>query len=493
MHKDIIEEKKGVEMREQYKLHHIEIADKKKVQKEHIDTIIKKIQEDPKINGVVLYFHGGLSSEGYMAKELGPALMQSFFTENNLTNATGKLYPIFMNYKAGLLENEIFPLSLLLAHIIKKNLSKIKKKFYQVIQGTEIKVSPSDNARSLMNDALNSYAKTKTLIATDETLLEIMKKESLQEEIGLSLIQNNKELQAIAEIATEKETEEKGLVTNLKIAATIARAVARIAIGNNHQYFPTLLEELFRYFHIKYIAAKHWENIEVNSKDAFKKNHAGRYLINRLLDLKLKINTLSHSAGSIPTSCLTQYMYNNKKKLNNVVMIAPAINQKDFFKYIIKSTKTIKNLKFHILREEAEKDDDVLKIYSASLLYFVSGVAENVWYSDKMLLIEQHLHREKKPYSLKKYHSYVLGKRESSAVKKVWNYLEKNPSVLNYYPFKVSDPIKSPHSHECTKYPWVAKDLALKVLSQLHKGDMSGNTQFKIEKPNSNSMKNKCK
>ena len=66
---------------------------------EHVNHIMDKLEGS---KGVVLYFHGGLSTQEYMKNELGPKLMESIFKAKNLDG----LYPIFINYDAGFLDED---------------------------------------------------------------------------------------------------------------------------------------------------------------------------------------------------------------------------------------------------------------------------------------------------------------------------------------------------------------------------------------------------
>jgi len=267
----------------------------------------------------------------------------------------------------------------------------------------------------------------------------------------------------------------------------------RIAVGNNHQIIPTFEEELFRAFGIKKIADKHWRKVKSNAKRIFKNNRIGKYFLDEILKIKqskekdnksFTINVMSHSTGAIPAARLTKYMSEKEKNLDNNVMVAPAINQEDFSEFIIPNIKYIKNFKMHILGKEAEEKDNVVIIYPASLLYFVSGTAENVWYGDKMILIKQHLDPTEKPYNSDDYLDFI---RVKETAEYVWDFFKNNPHTYDFYNNKKI------YSHECTKYPWATKDLAQKILHQLHSGDVPLDHEFTIEDPKCLNLKKKCK
>ena len=65
-----------------------------------------------------------------------------------------------------------------------------------------------------------------------------------------------------------------------------------------------------------------------------------------------------------------------KNAFKTVQLIVPAVNQKTFEKNYLKNEEAYEKLKTYVLDFAAERSDRVVKVYQASLLYFVSGVAE---------------------------------------------------------------------------------------------------------------------
>ena len=325
-------------------------------------------------------------------------------------------------------------------------------------------------AQNILNKALEKHSKGTRNKFGRKDYLDILEDPKLQESIGKKLIKESdlKETNRNLQKVVAEEYRDKGIVGTLTTLKVLSRSVARIAIGNNHQIVPTLEEELFRELRIDHLAKKHWRTVKKHSEQCNSKKSVGGYLISRLLEKKendenFTINTVSHSAGAIPTAHLIKYMKKKNKKLDSVVMIVPAINQEDFSRLVIDNKKGFKKLKLYALDLEAEKDDNVATVYPASLLYFVSGSAEEKGYGDKMLLIAQHLDETRKPYSDKKYLRRVKEKPQ-----KIWKYLKKN-DVLTYCPsqLNVSNPEKDQYSHSSTKKPWITKTLARAILFDL--------------------------
>ena len=54
---------------DKYYYHHLTISESEEKQREVADEILKRISQ-PRIKGVILYFHGGLSSLSYMREDL---------------------------------------------------------------------------------------------------------------------------------------------------------------------------------------------------------------------------------------------------------------------------------------------------------------------------------------------------------------------------------------------------------------------------------------
>ena len=419
----------------------------------HVNHIMDKLEGS---KGVVLYFHGGLSTQEYMKNELGPKLMESIFKAKNLDG----LYPIFINYDAGFLDEDNWCCLLRYLYATNEFLKKAIKYFEVYFEKNKNKSNnEKEIAQNILNKALEKHAKGTRNKFGRKDYLDILEDPKLQESIGKKLIKES-DLKEI--------NRDKGIFGTIITLKVLSRSVARIAIGNNHQIVPTLEEELFRELRIDHLAKKHWRTVKKHSEQCNSKKFVGSYLISRLLEKKendenFTINTVSHSAGAIPTAHLIKYMKKKNKKLDSVVMIVPAINQEDFSRLVIDNKKGFKKLKLYALDLEAEKDDNVATVYPASLLYFVSGSAEEKGYGDKMLLIAQHLDETRKPYSDKKYLRRVKEKPQ-----KIWKYLKKN-DVLTYCPsqLNVSNPEKDQYSHSSTKKPWITKTLARAILFDL--------------------------
>lgn len=509
-------------------------------EKKLVDKIISKVSDSSA--NVVLYFHGGLSSQKYVMENLGPDLMKSVFQKDPFKK---QLYPIFLNYDAEpdlnsfpqFRDSEVAlkimkeePFDGLLSPDEKRLLfvdgleEKVPTAGYQkVIQTTVVALSQGADSdlslRSLQTmrpaeisllarkaiyrlsgkdlmqvkgladeEQSEDQAAYLTSILTAKKLPKEFNNENIDKLIGGGHQVINNDLATLAD-----EMKVKGLTPtslndeNFKLR--IIRIVARFALGNDHGFPATIQEEyldvIFNYLGGgESLAQGHWNKVKRHAKQCFSEGSNGRKLIDELLKLKAvkgtQINTLSHSAGSIPTAQLITYLSGMGQKIGNVVMVVPAINQETFNQLVIDTNQPFNSIYVYALRESYEKNDNVASnwLYSASLLYGVSSMGEVGNMLDKMLLIDQHMSQDRAPYKYKIYKCAACEKPES-----VWTYFEEGKkngkAVFRTYPFPSTTEIaKGAATHEGTKYPWLSSDLAKEVFNKY--GVDTSSVDFKI-------------
>ena len=440
-----------------------------------VDGVLDKVKRS---KGVVLYFHGGLSSDTYMKTKLGPWLMKSIFREENLNG----LYPIFVDYDAGVFD------SAKLADFLKQGLTQsIIRRIAgrldeQAEKGAAAKAAPQDKYLLAAQEILRSADRTKGL--TDEDYEDLLIDEGSQARVGAMLAKSDPELAKAAreleQLATEGQKGAERLSVTGGIMA-IVKTLARFATRTNHQVMPTIEEEILRWVEIYGVgpgtfAQHHWDTVYERSASCWQPGRSGKYLVDNLLAVErdkkahgeaFSISTLSHSAGSIPVAYLVNYLAKTPgAKLDNVVMIAPAINQGLFAAKLIPNASRIGHLKLFVLDLAREQNDSLVGgLYPASLLYFVSGVAETKGFGDRMLLIQQHLNQDREPYSSARYQR-ILKDRLGEDPNKIWNFFAANAGTVVYYDSGIAEPDHEAAgpSHECTKFPWATRDLGRAVL-----------------------------
>jgi hypothetical protein len=462
---------------------------------EHLKNVITKAQNAEK--GVILYFHGGLSDEPYVRKQLGPALMESIFIKKN----TEDYYPIFINYNAGIFDfknSKYIEESSEIKDIQQKIGKRIDKEVDEKLLSITIFSEEEKLEKSSMSILINAGSNISNLksnftentddknaefvssLLINETLLQKFSEELLIKEPDLALA-----AESFSELAQELDSDQsltQKSLTSIASAKVITKILARFALKINHQVQPTIFEEVVRGLSLLEILKAedilqfHWTKVKRHSDECWKDNNDGWKLVTALFETKKQkedyhIHLLSHSAGSLVIGKLVEKLgKTNIGKIDKTRMIVPAISLELFSESIRKYPKHAGELKAYVLSDKYEKKDNVGRIYRASLLYAVSGLGEKTGFGDKPLMLERHLGKLKSyPYNTWWYRSYF-----KEDVRPVWRFFEGNPSMINYYPFDES--YSGGASHECSKYPWKVKDLSKKIMA-----DFTGLTEDAIE------------
>ncbi|EKE82943.1 hypothetical protein A10D4_08889 [Idiomarina xiamenensis 10-D-4] len=437
--------------------------------------------------GVILYFHGGLSSDNYMRTNLGPALLESMFTEANLNG----LYPIFVNYDAGVLDD--VSVGDLITSAAYQNLqSRVLSRLNLESNNKGLKLNNQvDVQQAAMSvligvgaDGSNLKSNFKQNAVDDnERFAAAVLAEQKELAIAASNIQQRdpelyKAAQQFAELYNELETDPaqkkaKSLFIGINASKMLAKIFARFALTLNHQIEPTIFEEvvrelsLFNVINAGAVMQSHWTKVKKHSEECWQDGSNGARLIAQLLAHQaehsdFKISAISHSAGSIVIGDLLKHLAaNGDGKLDNTVLLVPAISLELFQQSFMKYPERVGKLKAYVLADSYERRDELFGgIYAASLLYGVSGIGETDGFGDKPLLLERHLGSKKHPYD-KWYYRLLLGED----IRPVWQFVEQHPGLVEYYPFNPAN--DSGATHECTKYPWRVADLAKLSMAQL--------------------------
>ncbi|MCC4834544.1 hypothetical protein LMH66_18005 [Shewanella sp. 10N.7] len=474
---------------------------------EQLNYLSQKITSQSDLKGVLFYFHGGLSGEGYMKGTLGPLLQESIFN----SEALNSYYPVFINYDAhpykdGNLGKSFVELLEEAAKDTAFNQAGQKFKDKMVTDSTLKKSQKgfgglnSDDATAevaksylqQVSSSLKSNNKFNSItVDSDEYYYAILEDDFLAQQINDDLVKLDQDFREIEEelagasVTSLKDGDiQKGII-GFSTSVVIAKSLARIALGTNHQIVPTFEEEAFRAyniggFSIQKVATAHWNTVKKNAQECFADGSAGDKLVKTLVEAGIPIHTISHSAGSIPTGHLLKSMKEKSQKLASVNLIVPAISQEGFSDIYLKNLAGADNIYGYVLsRKQEEVDSIVWGIYPASLLYAVSGVAEGAWHNDKMLMIEQHMRPTSRVYG-SWFHKMFTGDKP----KPVWKFLANNSEKWYYYPSKQlpynTDKPGKRSSHECTKYPWVSPEVATSIIKNI-----SGVTVDNVSLPNS--------
>jgi len=462
---------------------------------EIVAGILRGIEKEKQSNDidVVLYFHGGLSNQKYMVNKLGKWLMDEMFEQVPVKK---KLYPVFMNYDAGPFSWDLLmkerqklldhPTYETLIDAVADQLGIDSNKDFIDLE-EPASVAAAELIYVFKGDDSVSFKSSDNFSDDDiELFHSLLEAETLPDEFSEqknddadfgALATLVDELQADYETKLKADTliERKSLTKFGESKLRVLRILARFALKTGHGFFATIQEEILDAWGVGNYGKKHWDKVKAHADECFAPGSNGEQLLAGIRQLQQKyaddplgINTLSHSAGSIPTAELIDHLSdqpNSASALNQVVMVAPAINQAVFSELVMPNTAVFENLTIYSLTEAHELKDQVFSsiLYSSSLLYAVSSLAEGTRYMDKMLLIGQHLDPERRPYDSKTYQCLVCEEPQP-----VWDYIDATQRVsVKLYPGKkdtTHDPEEGP-THEGTKFPWKSTDLARRYLA----------------------------
>lgn len=451
----------------------------KKLTRDRIHEFIEIIKSKEK---VIFYFHGGLSGKKYVETKLKDYLLKTMFHPDNIGAET---HVIFIFYDANLFQLRNFyrtTLNIINSETFKKLIGYLAEKIPNLIDKSKEKaknknLSSANENKFIVKDVENYFRDNlkqefKTHILTSET------KETLN-------INNQKKL---------KKIKVKVLATIIGffgIYGAIAKIVIRFLIKTNHELFPTITEELISKLKLvkilKKFAQKHWNTVDKNSNKIWT-NKNGDYFMNELNKIfeedtvsKPKIDFVSHSAGSIAISYFIKNIQQKNIKINNILMIVPAIKFKLFQTNIFINQHTYKKLTIYNLDQVSEEKDNLISlfnfglIYPASLLYFVSGIAEKGNGFNDMTILGMHRYfKDHKIYNTFNkddniYFGNVVSIRNSfkdiEDGKNNLVFVSKNTTVEGSFGLPI---IKTDGAtHGGTKHPHESKELAKELIFQL--------------------------
>jgi len=198
-------------------------------------------------------------------------------------------------------------------------------------------------------------------------------------------------------VSETSESQSRGIISSITLVKHLAsiaiRVIKRFIVKRDHDFYPTIVEELFREFYIAELGAWVWNNMKIKSRDMWKDNsalqgtnqHAGRYLLDKLAEYYRKypdsqINLVGHSAGSIAICNLLKTSSEIYPELiyNKIVFMAPACRIDLFLEELASKPNRYKEFRIFTMNDKNEKKDILVPfVYTHSLLYLISGILEN--------------------------------------------------------------------------------------------------------------------
>lgn len=199
--------------------------------------------------------------------------------------------------------------------------------------------------------------------------------------------------------------QDKAGVDWISVAAKIARiawrAGTRFWNGRDHGLHATAVEEVFREFYLTDLfKTLEWDNMKRAARQMWLPNaglsgvaqHAGTYLLGRLIDLKkrrpgLTVDLVAHSAGAIVVCemyAAIRAQQLAQPPIRNVIFLAPASTSALFYTNMLADTPPFQDFYMFTMPDDLERRDAVLLpaskylgfVYPSSLLYVVSGMLE---------------------------------------------------------------------------------------------------------------------
>lgn len=364
-----------------------------------VKAIFQHLAESNKKN-LVLYFHGGLVGEG------GGMKTAKRFTQLALSKPN--LYPISFIWKTSILNviedklNEIryrpeFQEAREKATIaIRKNIDKNKQHGnlksihtnYRVEFEIELAKEIPYEGYTVDEEVLNSIEKQMAEGIYEENLYADVVEELQNDPVFFI----NPEKDSFKIWDDTNEADNKGLA--VRIFTIALRIIKRFVARTNHEFFPTIIEEVLRTLYIDEIGCDTWSHMKDKAVETWKpdvgtppdnKKHVGSCFLDALQayateDNPVTLNLVGHSAGSIMICHLVNEI--KRRDIENVtikyvIFMAPACRTDLFYNSIIKNKQLIGNIRIYTMSDAYEtKDKLAFGLYPASLLYLISGILE---------------------------------------------------------------------------------------------------------------------
>ena len=441
----------------------------------HVKEVLKEIKKSER---TLFYFHGGLTTKNYL-KRLAPYLLQTMFSKAILGDKT---HVVFIEY-----DTNPFDFRLLKDpfknYFLKELFKFIKEKALNFIAKEEEKSIENFNNEPIFKENLEEYSDHHFLDDFLTNNIEDNKSTSRGLKFKLKSLIRKAALKLLLLVKDKS-----------KLIKLFTNYTLRYYYKTDHENkTTTFVEECLKikvFVRLSSLANIHWKKVNKSSCDLWN-NNQGKSFLKELLklhelrkgsEIPLKIDLVSHSAGSIPISYLFKKLQDNvvntTEFINNTIMIVPAVRIKIFQNCVMNNYQITKNLKIYLLDDYSEMRDETLKFFKASLLYFVSGVAEKVDFIGEMTILGMHrFFKNQSPYiNEERYNSDVSKFGNINRCKSfLFNILENRMvfvSTLDLVEdsFGMQVITTNGATHSGTKKPHESPELAKKIIHQLTEG-----------------------
>jgi hypothetical protein len=247
------------------------------------------------------------------------------------------------------------------------------------------------------------------------------------EQLASNLLEMDDEIRDLdptvsAAAAKIKVGDRQGLSAPVAFLAKAAiKTLWRVAKGTNHDYFETLIEEVLRApvsggLCVGDIARAHWKTVKDHARESWATPETNGYQLlaavaaeadKRPDNRPLRVDLMCHSAGSIMLCAAIDAL--ERERMNwprfgfgKLLFVAPAVQMRVFHEAVVSrhGKGYFESFRMFTLDDQHERADHLLgPLYANSLLFFVSGVAEEEGDGDMMLLgLHRHFMEGRRPY-----------------------------------------------------------------------------------------------
>lgn len=366
-----------------------------------VDSLFQDLHGTSK-KSLVIHFHGGLVNEAAgidVAKKMVPVY-----------RAAGA-YPLTFVWETGLIET--FRDNLMRIHetgLFQKLLKWVLRRVAQRFGGFEgrgagvpipmaqieaelVKLTPF---ASYDDPATGKGAAARGGVAVTETDLDGLKQD-LQAEFQQDVDGDETVTAQVDELAGRKvDAQARGLISGIKTAKMLAaiayRVIRRHIRGRDHGFYPTVVEELLRELYLADLGAWVWGRMKdkatamwlPNQGLAADERRVGSYVLDKIAALQaarpdFRVDLVGHSAGSIAICEMLRTAAERDVglRVHTIAFLAPAGRSELGVAQLARHPDRFKRFRVYTMADDYERADQLVpRVYTRSLLYFISGVLE---------------------------------------------------------------------------------------------------------------------
>ena len=409
-----------------------------------VAEVVQAAVEDNPENGLVIFFHGGLTSES-----AGIDIVRSL---KNAYRGQAKTYPIFFVWKSGLDET--------LEAMLKRKLTLIgNEKYFKVLKeriprwsARHISLSTNEEQTAQVPGIATLEAELSADIAMDPQFQEALQ-EVFEAAYGAGRGLSTNVILLPDSGALNRMFPEGALLSDKRVlwrspklirflAEIVLNYLERIRYHRTHGLEPTIVEEILCAIYLNAVGADIWEDMKKATERAFEHGaFAGTVLMEQLGKRAdsgrsfNKITLIGHSAGAIYVSNFIRHAAETLPNLEfDVIFLAPAITYDNVSKLLSLNPMRIRNFRMFSMFDHYESNDQLVTgVYVRSLLYFISGVLERDRLEDKPIFGMQRFLEHVPVFDPTGVPNIDVCRRflESKLHRTVWSVMDGEPAGLN--------------------------------------------------------------